>query len=42
VKVIGRNDIFAINGFKKSFSYKGLSNCSKLLIWFPKREVTTF
>jgi hypothetical protein len=42
MKVIGIKDILEINGFKKNFSYKGLSNYSKLLIWFPRREVTTF
>lgn len=32
MKVVGKNDILEINGFKKSFSYKGFSNYNKLLI----------
>jgi hypothetical protein len=42
MKVVGRNDILEINSFEKRFSYKGFSNYSKLLIWFPRWEVTTF
>jgi hypothetical protein len=41
MKVVGRNDILEISGFKKSFSYKGFSNYSKLFSWFPRQEVTT-
>jgi hypothetical protein len=42
VKVIGGNDILEIRDFEKNFISKRLSNYRKLLILFPRWEVTTF
>jgi hypothetical protein len=42
MKVDSGNDILEINGFKKNFSYKRLSNYSKLFTWFSRWKVTTF
>jgi hypothetical protein len=42
VKVIGGNNILELEDFEKNLSSKRLSNYRKLLILFPRWEVTTF
>jgi hypothetical protein len=42
MEVIGGNDILEINHFEKNLNSKKLSNYRKLLILFPRWEVTTF